>query len=139
MTRRPWWATALAAFCALTVIFLVARDLLVPEVRDTEVWLGFEVHGPLAWLTAPLHWAVFALGARGFWSLRPWVWPWASVYAFQVALSHLIWNLISPAGGGWTAGAWQLAVFSIPALLLLAARPPSRRAAANPRSLAARS
>jgi len=121
---RPWWATALAAFCAATVVFLAVRDLTIPAVRDTDVCLGFEVHGWVARLTAPLHWALYALGAWGYWRCRPWVWPWASVYAFHVAVSHLVWNLTSPAGGGWTAGLWQLALFSVPAAALLWARPP---------------
>lgn len=121
---RPWWATSLSVVCASTVVFLVARDLALPEVRDTEVWLGLEVHGGLAWATAPLHWLIFAAGAWGFWTLRPWIWPWASIYAFQVALGHLVWNLTSAAGGGWSAGLWQLAVFCLPAVALLWARPP---------------
>jgi len=121
---RPWWASAMAAFCAATVVFLVYRDFAVPHARDTEVWLGLELHGIWARLTAPLHWGLFAVGAWGFWTLRPWIWPWASVYASLVALSHLVWNLTSPSGGGWSAGLWQLALLSVPALLLLAARPP---------------
>jgi hypothetical protein len=120
---RPWWATALAAFCAGTVVFLAARDLSIPHVRETEVWLGIEVHGRLALLTAPLHWGIFALGAWGFWRTRPWVWPWASVYAFSIAVGHLVWNLTSPRGGGWVAGLGQLLLFSIPAIALLGARP----------------
>ena len=120
---RPLWATGLALFCALTVVFLAIRDLFVPEVRDTEVWLGFESTGRVARLTAPIHWAIFAAGAWGFWRVRSWIWPWASVYVFYVAISHLVWNLVSPSGGGLSAGLWQLALFSIPALALLAARP----------------
>ena len=121
---RPWWATAGALFCAGTLFFLVARDLWLPHVRDVEVWAGFEVRGVWAQLTAPLHWAVFAVGAWGFWRLRPWIWPWASVYAFYVAGSHLVWNLTSPAGRGVSAGLAQLALFSVPGVLLLWARPP---------------
>ena len=67
--------TALAAFCALTVAFLVPRDLFFAETRDVEVWFGFEMRGAAALLTAPLHWAVFALGACGFWRARPWIAP----------------------------------------------------------------
>jgi hypothetical protein len=63
--QRPLRATALAAFCAATVVFLAIRDVLLPEVRDTEVWLGFELHGLAARGTAPLHWAIFAIGAWG--------------------------------------------------------------------------
>ena len=128
--HRPPWATPLALFCAATVLFLAYRDLFLPHVRDTEVWLGFEIRGGLALATAPLHWAIFALGAWGFWKLRPWIWPWASVYAFHIAVSHLIWNVTSPNGGGLIAGAWQLALFSVPAIALLWARPP-RAGAAN--------
>ena len=121
--ERPWWATALAGFCAGTVVFLVVRDLFVPSVRDVEVWLGFELRGGLARATAPLHWLVFAVGAWAYWTLRPWVWPWASVYAFYIAASHLVWNLTSPNGGGWPAGLAQLVLFSLPAVALLFARP----------------
>lgn len=120
---RPRWATSLSIFCAVTVLFLVARDLLVPAVRDTEVWFGIELHGWLAWVTAPVHWLLFAAGAWAFWSDPPRTWPWASVYVFYVAFSHLAWNLISPSGGGWISGLWQFAAFSVPAVVLLWARP----------------
>lgn len=123
---RPRWATALALFCGASVVFLVYRDLFVPHVREVEVWLGLELHGPLALVTAPLHWLVFVVGAWGFWTVRPWIWPWASVYALYVAVSHLVWNLASPNGGGWKAGLAQLVLFSLPAVALLWARPTSR-------------
>ena len=121
---RLWWATLLAVFCATTVIFLMVRDATLPEVRDVEVWLGLELRGPAALATAPLHYAIFAAGAVGYWRLRPWIWPWASAYAAQIAVSHLVWNLTSPRGQGLDAGMVQLALFSVPALLLLFARPP---------------
>jgi hypothetical protein len=123
MRPRPHWATALALLCSLTVVFLIARDLFVPHIRDTEVWFGFELRGWLAWVTAPLHWLLFGLAAWGYWSLRPWVWPWASVYLFYIAVSHLVWNLTSPSGAGWNAGLLQLALFSAPALVVYWARP----------------
>jgi hypothetical protein len=107
----------------VSVAFLVTRDLFVPHVRDTEVWFGFELHGWPARLTAPLHWAIFGIGAWGYWKLRSWIWPWASVYVFIIAISHLVWNLVSPSGGGWASGLWQLALFSGVAIVLLAARP----------------
>ena len=130
MTRapRPWWATAIACFCAATVVFLVVRDLTLPEVRDTEVWFGFEVRGFWAIATAPLHWAIFAVGAWAYWTQKPWVWPWAAVYAESIAIGHLVWNLTSPNGGGGFAGLWQLALFSLPALALGFAKPLGRPA-----------
>lgn len=123
---RPWWATCASAFCGVTLVFLIARDLLVPEVRDTEVWFGLEVHGRLAWLSAPFHWLLFATGAWAFWTVQPRIWPWAPLYAFYVAGSHLVWNLTSASGGGWSAGLWQAAALCVPAVALLWARPRRR-------------
>lgn len=119
--RRPPWMTALAIFCAGTVLFLVPRDLFFAETRDVEVWLGFEVRGTAALLTAPLHWLVFAVGAWGFWRGRPWIVPCAAGYAFYVALSHLIWSEASPDGNGWPIGLAQAAAISLPGALLLRA------------------
>ena len=111
--------TALALFCAATVVFLAVRDVFVPQVRDVEVWFGFELRGAAARLTAPLHWAIFALGAWGFWRARPEIVPAAAGYIFYVALSHLIWNEVSPNGHGWIAGLAQAAAISVPGILLL--------------------
>ncbi len=116
---RPAWASAAAAFCAATVVFLAARDLALPDVRDVEVWFGIEVRGTAARLSAPLHWAIFAVGAWAFWTGRRWAAPAAAAYAFVVAASHLVWNATSPSGGGWPAGLAQAAGFSLPGLLLL--------------------
>jgi len=119
---RPWWMTGMAVFCLATVVFLVPRDLFFADTRDVEVWLGFEVRGSAARLTAPIHWAVFLAGAWGFWSERRWILPCAAAYAFYVALGHLIWSGASPNGHGWLAGLAQAVAFSIPGVLLLRAR-----------------
>jgi hypothetical protein len=117
-SSRPWWMTTLAFFCLATVVFLVPRDLLFPDTRNTEVWLGFEVHGIAALVTAPIHWIVFLFGAWGFWFRRRWVLPCAAVYVFYVALSHLIWSEASPNGRGWPAGIVQALAISVPGVLL---------------------
>ncbi len=113
--------TALAVFCALSVLFLVPRDLFFEETRDVEVWLGFEVRGRAALLTAPLHWLLFGVGAWGFWRARPWIVPCAAAYVFYVALSHLIWSEASPHGNGWLVGLAQALAISTPGVLLLRA------------------
>jgi len=113
--------TALALFCALTVVFLAWRDLFVPHVRDVEVWLGFELHGAAARLTAPLHWAIFAVAAWGFWRAKPWIVPAAAGYVFYVAFSHVVWSEASPSGRGWPMGLLQAAGFSLLGVLLLRA------------------
>jgi hypothetical protein len=119
---RPRWMTALALFCAATVVFLVPRDLLFSDARYVEVWLGFELHGTAAVVTAPLHWAIFALGAYGFWYRRPWIVRAAAGYAFYVAVSHLIWSGVSVKGNGWLVGLALAAALSMPGVLLLRAR-----------------
>ena len=110
--------SALAIFCVVSVLFLVPRDLFLPHVRDVEVWLGFELRGGAAWLTAPLHWAIFAVGAWAAWTARPWILPAAAGYAFYVAASHLVWSEASPHGNGWPIGLLQAAALSIPGVVL---------------------
>lgn len=124
---RPWWMTGMALFCLATVGFLVPRDLFFADTRDVEVWLGFEVRGTPALLTAPVHWVIFLVGAWGFWSQRPWILPCAAAYAFYVALSHLVWSEASPNGRGWLVGLAQAVTFSIPGVLLLRAHRRSMR------------
>jgi len=131
---RPWWMTALACACSLALLINVPRDLFFPATREVEVWLGFETRGPVALLTAPLHWAIFGIGAWAFWAQRSWVIPWAAIYVFYVAASHLIWSEASPNGRGWPIGLAQAVGFSILGVLLLRAgsrasgRQPSRAA-----------
>jgi len=115
--------TGLALLCAATVVFLAARDLLLPETGDVEVWLGFELRGTAALLSAPLHWALFALGAWAFWRARPWIWPAAAAYVFYVAASHLIWSEASPNGRGWPMGLLQATGISLIGVWVLRKRP----------------
>ena len=122
MGGRTRAETALALFCAATVVLLAARDLFVPEIRDVEVWGGFELRGRAARLTAPLHWAIFALGARAFWRARPWVWTAAAAYTFYVGASHLVWSEASPNGRGWPMGLLQAAGISLVGVWLLRRR-----------------
>jgi hypothetical protein len=124
--------SALAIFCAATVLFLVPRDLFFAETRDVEVWFGLELRGRAALLTAPLHWAIFAVGAWGFWRCRPWIVPCAAAYVFYVAASHLVWSEASPHGNGWRIGLLQAALISIPGLLLLRAHRAMMRSASRP-------
>ncbi len=117
--QRPWWMTAIAAFFVLSLLLNVSRDLLYPEYGNVEVWLGFEVTGAAAYWSAPIHWAMFAVGAWAFWTCKPWALPATAGYAFYVAFSHIVWNATSPNGGGWSAGLLQAALFSLPGFGLL--------------------
>jgi hypothetical protein len=123
--RHASWARAWALFCLATVLFLVYRDVFVASARDVEVFFGLELRGEAARWTAPLHWALFALGGIGFWRGWPRIAPTAAAYAFYVAFSHLVWNSTSPSGGGLGAGLVQALLFSLPGIALLW-RPPIR-------------
>ena len=119
VVQRQWWMAAIAAFFVLSLVFNVPRDLLYAEHGNVEVWLGFEVTGAVARWTAPIHWAMFAVGAWAFWTCKSWALPATAAYAFYVAFSHIVWNEASPNGSGWAIGLLQAAVFSIPGVGLL--------------------
>jgi short-subunit dehydrogenase len=90
---RPWWMNVLMVFCAYMAFVYVPWDLfLKPAAVDEEVWFGIRFHGAAAKLLAVPHWGVYAAGAYGFRKMRPWLWPWASLYAAQVAIGMLVWN-----------------------------------------------
>ena len=113
----------LFGFCLyMTFVYLPFDLFWKPVAADEEVWFGVTLHGWPAKLTAPLHWAIYGLGAWGFWKMRAWMWPWAAVYAAQVAVGMLVWNLLDPRGGGLLAGLVAGAVFLVPTVALWRAR-----------------
>lgn len=130
--RRPWWMNALFAFCVYMALVYVPFDLFWKRVAtDEEVWFGYLLRGWAAKLTEPLHWAIYAGGAYGFWKMRPWMWPWAAVYSAQVSLGMLVWNLRDARGRGWTGGVVAALVFLIPTVALWKARTRFRAAPAR--------
>ena len=125
---RPWWMTLGAAICLATVIVSVVRDLAFEANRFVEVWFGFEVTGPVAMLTAPIHWAIFATGAWAFWTRQTWIANAAVAYLFYGALAHLVWSEASPHGRGILVGCVQAAgILSIALLLHRAHRSQAER------------
>ena len=129
--RRPWWMQLLFGFCVyMTFIYLPFDLFLKPVAEDEEIWFGFMLHGWWAKATEPLHWAIYGAGAWGFWKMRPWMWPWASVYSAQVVIAMVVWNLTAPNGRGLVAGLIIGAIFMIPTIALWRARP---RFQASPR------
>jgi short-subunit dehydrogenase len=96
---RPWWMSAIMVFCGYMAFVYVPWDFLIkPAAVDEEVWFGIRFHGAAAKLLELPHWAVYALGAYGFRKMRPWLWPWAALYAGQMALSMLVWNAVYVGG-----------------------------------------
>jgi hypothetical protein len=77
------------------------------------------VTGWPALLTAPIHWAIFAAGAYGFWNGRSWAAPCAAGYLFYAAFAHVVWSEASPHGRGIAIGLLQGAAISAVGLLIL--------------------
>lgn len=124
LAKRPHWMNALFLFCLYMTFIYMPYDLLwKPVQRDVEVWFGWALHGWAAKATEPLHWALYAAGAYGFWKMRHWMWPWASVYTAQVAIGMLVWSGLYRGGArGWTLGAVSFVVFAALAVALWRAR-----------------
>lgn len=121
--RRPWWMNLMWLFCLyMTFIYLPFDLFFKPMAVDREVWFGVPLTGFWAKATEPLHWIIYALGAWGFWRMRRWMWPWAAVYAAQIAVGMLVWNLIDPRGRGVLAGIITALVFMVPTIALWRAR-----------------
>ena len=119
LRRRPWWMTLMWVFCLyMTFIYLPFDLFFKPVAEDEEVWFGFVLTGWAAKATAPLHWLIYGAGAYGFWKMSRWMWPWAAVYAAQVMVAMLVWNLVDPRGGGWIPGLIAAAVFAVPTAAL---------------------
>jgi hypothetical protein len=120
---RPWWMNAMFAFCGYMTFVYMPFDLFWKSVeQDDEVWFGVLFHGWIAKATEPLHWAIYAGGAYGFWKMRSWMWPWAAVYVAQISIGMLVWNLRDPRGAGMLGGAVAAGVFLIPMIALWRSR-----------------
>ena len=122
--RRPIWMNALLLFCAYMAVIYLPWDIFVkPVAVDEEVWFGLLFTGWTAKLLAIPHWAIYAAGMIGFWGMRSWMWPWASVYVAQVAFGMAVWPILQRGDAiGWIIGAAAGAVFAIPAVALWRAR-----------------
>ncbi len=124
LNRRPWWISLLLVWSALLTFVWIPGDLFLrPVVDDVEVWFGLEFTGWVAKASGVLHWAILAAGTWGFWKMRPWMWPWASLYVGQVAFSHLVWSEWSEHGRGWPIGLLQATAILVVAVALWRARP----------------
>jgi len=92
---RPTWMNVLMVFSAYMAFVYLPWDIFVkPAAIDEEVWFGIRFHGGVAKFLALFHWVIYAAGAYGFRYMKSWMWPWAAVYAGQVAFSMLVWPWI---------------------------------------------
>lgn len=122
---RPWWMNLLFYFCLyMTVVYMPFDIFLKAVAEDHEIWFGFTLTGWWAKATEPLHWMIYAGGAYGFLRMKSWMWPWAAVYATQVVIAMVVWNLLNPplGGGGWLGGLVSGVVAAVPMIALWRAR-----------------
>jgi hypothetical protein len=120
--RRPWWMNLIFGFCVCMTFIYMPFDLFVkPVAVDDEVWFGVLFHGWVAKLTEPLHWAIYAALAYGFWKMQPWMWPWAAIYVAQVSVGMLVWSLRDPRGNV-VLGLIAATVLLVPTIALWRAR-----------------
>ncbi len=92
---RPFWMNALMLFCFYMTFIYMPFDLFIKPVNeDEEVWFGFILHGWWAKATEPFHWFIYGAGAYGFFKMKRWMFPWAALYAFQIAIAMLVWNYL---------------------------------------------
>ena len=111
-SERPHWMNAIFAFCLfMTFIYMPFDVFWKPVDQDQEVWFGFMLTGWWAKATAPLHWAIYAAGAYGFWKMRRWMHPWAALYVAQIAIGMGVWSLLDERGGP-VAGVISFALFA---------------------------
>jgi len=122
---RPWWMNAVMVFSAYMAFVYLPWDLFVkPVAVDEEVWFGIRFHGWAAKFLEPFHWAVYAAGAYGFRRMKAWMWPWAAVYAGQVAFGMLVWPWLYVGGFlGFLLGIVSVVPFAALSWALWEARP----------------
>lgn len=102
---RPWWMNFLFYFCLyMTFIYMPFDMFFKPVAEDEEIWFGFTLYGWWAKATEPLHWLIYGAGAYGFWKMRRWMWPWAAVYAAQVVIAMVVWNILNERGSAVGVG-----------------------------------
>ena len=119
---RPHFMNAIFVFCLYMTFVYMPFDLFwKPVARDVEVWFGFALHGWWAKVTEPLHWAIYAAGAYGFWKMKRWLHPWAALYVAQVAVGMLVWSVLDERATA-LSGAVVFALFAALAVVLWRAR-----------------
>jgi hypothetical protein len=120
---RTWWMNAVMLFCAfMTFIYMPFDMFYKPVAQDQEVWFGFMLTGWAAKATEPVHWLIYGFGLNGFYRMRPWMWPWASLYVAQVAIGMFAWSVMSDKGLGVMVGGLVATPFFALAVALFMAK-----------------
>ena len=121
---RPHWMNALLLLCAfMTFIYLPWDILLKPLGEDQELWFGLMFTGWAAKAGALAHWFVYGAGTLGFWKMKPWMHPWASLYTLQIAIGMFVWSALGERSSGLMGALITAAIFSALAYALWRAKP----------------
>ena len=133
---RPWWMNATLLFCAYMAFIYMPFDMFFkPVAEDREVWFGYMLTGWAAKATEPLHWAIYGAGTWGFYRMRPWMWPWASLYVAQIVFGMVVWGVMyssaDPGPVGLIIGGVALAALVALAVGLWRAKPMFRNVPLN--------
>jgi hypothetical protein len=121
--KRSWWMNVLLLFCLyMTFIYSPFDVIFKPVAADQDVWFGYMFVGWAAKVGGVAHWLVYGALAWGLWHMRPWVWPWAAVYATQVAIAMFAFTALNAEGAGLVGSLVAGAIFMIPAVALWRSR-----------------
>jgi len=101
----------------MTFIYMPFDFFLKPVADDEEIWFGFTLTGWWAKATEPLHWLIYGLGAYGFWKMKTWMWPWASVYVAQIVIAMFVWNILNE--NGYLSAFISALIFCLPLIGLI--------------------
>lgn len=119
---RPHWMNALMLFCGfMTFIYLPWDIFIKPLAEDQEVWFGVLFTGWPAKIGALGHWYVYGAGVLGFWKMKSWMFPWASLYCLQIAIGMFVWSTMNSASV--SSAALAAIPFALLAIALFRARP----------------
>lgn len=118
LSLRPYWMNGLLLFCVFMACIYLPWDLFIkPVAEDQEVWFGYMFTGWAAKGTGVFHWFVYGAGSWGFWNMKSWMFPWASLYTAQVAIGMFAWSFLNAQGPGIIGGL----ITAIPFVLLAVA------------------
>ena len=106
----------------MTFIYMPFDMFYKPVDQDQEVWFGFMLTGWAAKATEPFHWLIYGFGLYGFLKMKPWMWPWASVYVGQVAIGMFAWSVMTDNGPGVMIGSFAATPFIVLAIALFMAK-----------------
>ncbi len=119
LAMRPHWMNGLLLFCAYMAFIYLPWDLFVkPVAEDQEVWFGYMFTGWYAKATGVLHWLVYGAGSWGFWKMKSWMFPWASLYTAQIAIGMFTWSFLNDEGPGIAVGLIAAIPFTLLAVAL---------------------